>query len=156
MPLISDHLKFMASVDIGDFQQLGYQEGSVSILSYFFSCFFLVCKLYIRSVNQACISSHILNMGNVLFEGFQYLVFQFLAFLSILNLLFLAIFPDLEMLKFWSVNYICQFCKLYFYFGYVRIYLALVKYMLCSHFTENCILLYFLEAKNPYFVTKNC
>ena len=34
--------------------------------------------------------------------------------------------------------------------------LALVKYMLCSHFTQNCILLYFLEAKNLYFVTKNC
>ena len=34
--------------------------------------------------------------------------------------------------------------------------LALVKYMLCSHFTQNCILLYFLEAKNPYFVMKNC
>ena len=34
--------------------------------------------------------------------------------------------------------------------------LALVKYMLCSHFTQNCILLYFLEAKNSYFVTKNC
>ena len=34
--------------------------------------------------------------------------------------------------------------------------LALVKYMLCSHFTQNCILLYFLEAKNPYFGTKNC
>ena len=34
--------------------------------------------------------------------------------------------------------------------------LALVKYMFCSHFTQNCILLYFLEAKNPYFVTKNC
>ena len=34
--------------------------------------------------------------------------------------------------------------------------LALVRYMSCSHFTQNCILLYFLEAKNPYFVTKNC
>ena len=34
--------------------------------------------------------------------------------------------------------------------------LALVKYMLCSHLTQNCILLYFLETKNPYFVTKNC
>ena len=33
---------------------------------------------------------------------------------------------------------------------------ALVKYMLCSHFTQNCILLYSLEAKNPYLVTKNC
>ena len=28
--------------------------------------------------------------------------------------------------------------------------LALVKYMLCSHFIKNCILLYFLEAKNLY------
>ena len=34
--------------------------------------------------------------------------------------------------------------------------LALVKYMLRSHFTQNFILLYFLGAKNPYFVTKNC
>ena len=34
--------------------------------------------------------------------------------------------------------------------------LALVKYMLCSHFTQYCILLYFLEEKNSYFVTKNC
>ena len=90
-----------------------------------------------------------------------------------LSLLFLAKFPDLEILKFWSVNYICQICKLYFYFGLVQnldniciwvflvniesvLLLALVKYMLCSHFTKNCILLYFLEAKNPYFVTKNC
>ena len=86
---------------------------------------------------------------------------------------FLAIFPDLEMLKFWSVNYTCQVCKLFFYFGHSEILddiyiwvflvniesvllLALVKYMSCSHFTQNCILLYFLEAKNPYFVTKNC
>ena len=34
--------------------------------------------------------------------------------------------------------------------------LALVKYMLCSHFTKSCIFLYFLEIKNPCFVTKNC
>ena len=34
--------------------------------------------------------------------------------------------------------------------------LALVRYMFCSHFTQNCILLYFLEAKNRYFVTKIC
>ena len=34
--------------------------------------------------------------------------------------------------------------------------LALLKYMLCSQFTQNCIFLYFLVAKNPYFVTKNC
>ena len=34
--------------------------------------------------------------------------------------------------------------------------LPLVKYMLHSHLTKNCILLYFLEAKNPYVVTKTC
>ena len=112
-------------------------------------------------------------------QGFiwGFLVFSFLvfSFLSILSLIFLAIFPDLEMLKFWSVNYICQVWKVYFYFGHVRnsgqyIYLsvfskqwrcptfilALVKYMLCSHFTQNCIFLYFLEAKNPCFVIQNC
>ena len=33
--------------------------------------------------------------------------------------------------------------------------LALVKYVLCSHFTQKYIL-YFLEANNPYFVTKRC
>ena len=28
--------------------------------------------------------------------------------------------------------------------------------MLCTHFTQNCIFLYFLETKNSCFVTKNC
>ena len=78
----------------------------------FLITFLVVFFWSVNCTNQVCISSHILNMGNILFEGFQYLVFQFLAFLSILSLLFLAIFPVLEMLKFWSVNYICQVCKL--------------------------------------------
>ena len=34
--------------------------------------------------------------------------------------------------------------------------LALVKYVLYSHFTQNCIFLYFLDAKNTCFVTKDC
>ena len=34
--------------------------------------------------------------------------------------------------------------------------LALVKYMLCSHFTKDCIFMYFLEAKNSCFVIKTC
>ena len=59
-------------------------------------------------------------MGKVLFEDFWYLVFKFVAFSSILRLLFLAIFLDLEMLKFWSLNYMCQICKLCFYFGHAR------------------------------------
>ena len=66
------------------------------------------------------------------------------------------------MLKLWSVNYICHVCKLYFCFGHVRnfgqyLYLsvfneqwklvALVKYMLYSHFTENCIFCTFWRLK---------
>ena len=35
--------------------------------------------------------------------------------------------------------------------------LALFTYMLYSHCTQNCIIFfYFLETKNPCFVTKNC
>ena len=34
--------------------------------------------------------------------------------------------------------------------------LALVKYILYSHFTQNDIFLYIFETKNPCFVTRNC
>ena len=34
------------------------------------------------------------------------------------------------------------------------IYLTFIKYMLYSYFTQNLIFVYFLEAKNPCFVTK--
>ena len=82
-----------------------------------FSVVFFWC---VNCRNQVCISPHTSNIGNIFFEGFQYQVFQFLAFLIILSLLFVAIFSCLEMLKFWSVNYICQAWKSYFYFGHVR------------------------------------
>ena len=85
--------------------------------------------------------------------------------------LFPAIFPDLEMLQFWSAPYIWQVWKLYLYFGHARnvgqylylsvlvnsesvLLLAFVKYMLYRHSTENCIFSYFVEAKNPYFETQ--
>ena len=72
------------------------------------------------------------------------------------RLLFLAIFPDLEILQFWSENYTFQVCKLYFCLGHVQnfghyLYLSVfskqykcpkfsfVKYVLYSHCTENCI-----------------
>ena len=45
MPLIPNHLRFMANISIGGFYWLGYQEGSVSILSYILAVYFLVCKL---------------------------------------------------------------------------------------------------------------
>ena len=61
-------------------------------------------------------------------------------------------------------NFICQVCKLYFILGMPEILdniyiwmvlvniesvllLALVKYMLSSHFTQNYFFWYFLEAK---------
>ena len=70
------------------------------------------------------------------------------------------------MLKFWSVNYAFIldmseiFDNIYIWVFLLNIesalLLAWVKHMFCSHFTQNCILLYYLEAKTPYFVMKNC
>ena len=85
-----------------------------------FSCFVLVCKLYKLGLYITTYFEH----GQCFIWGF--LVFSFLVFSVYKNpksnhhLLFLAIFPDLEMLQFLSVNYICQVCKLYFYFGHVQ------------------------------------
>ena len=90
-------------------------------------------------------------------------------FAALHDVLFLAIFPDLEMWQFWSVDYICLVCNLYFLFWtclkfWTRFYLsvfsnsesvlllAFVKYMLYRHCTQNCIFLNFLEAK--YFWQK--
>ena len=65
-----------------------------------------------------------------------------------------------------SVNYIFildmskTLCNTYIWMFLVNIesvlLLVVVKYMLCSHFTQNCTFLYFLKAKNLYLVTKNC
>ena len=51
-----------------------------------------------------------------------FLVFSFLVFsvFKYLKSSFSSNFPDLEMLQFWSVNYLCQACKLYFHFGHVQ------------------------------------
>ena len=68
-----------------------------------------------------------------------FLVFRFLVFSVYKNpkfnhhLPFLAIFPDLEMLQFWSVNYICQVYNLYFYFGHVQNF---GKYLYFSVFSK--------------------
>ena len=81
-----------------------------------FQLFFPVCKLYKLGL-------YITTYGQCFIWG--NLVLNFLVFSFCKNpkpnhhLLFLAIFPNLEMLQFWSVNYICQVCKLYFYFGHV-------------------------------------
>ena len=140
-----------------------------------FSVTFLVVLFWsVNWTNDVCMSSHILDMDNVLFEGFQYLVFQVLAFLSILILPFVAIFTDLEMLQLWSVNYRCQVCKLHIYFGHVQnfgqyLYLRVLskqqKYPTVSFCLNICciaillkrvFLCTFFEAKSPCFLTKNC
>ena len=61
---------------------------------------------YVNCTSQAFISQLIL--GNVLFDLFQYCIHK--NFKTI-TLLLLAIFSDLKMTQFWSVNYTCQVCK---------------------------------------------
>ena len=70
------------------------------------------------------------------------------------------------MLQFWSVNYtfILDISKIldniYIWVFLVNsesvLLLALIEFMLCNHFTQNCIFWYFLDAKNHCFVPKNC
>ena len=66
LPLISDHLRLMVSVDIGGFQCWDIKKGQFQFLVTFIAVFFWS----VNCVNQICISLHILSMGNVLFEGF--------------------------------------------------------------------------------------
>ena len=66
MPLISDHPRFMASVDIEDFNSWDIKKCQFQFLVTFLPVFFW----YVNCTNQVCISSHILNVGSVLFEGF--------------------------------------------------------------------------------------
>ena len=111
------------------FSSWNIKKGQFQLVT-FLAVVFLFCKFYIRSVNQVCISSHIFEHGQRFmwrFLGFSFLVF-------ILSLLFLAIFPHLEMSKFWSVNYVCQVCKLYFYFGNVPNF---EQYLYLSVFSEH-------------------
>ena len=54
-------------------------------------------------------------MGNVLLESFYYLAFLDFSIFKYLKSIFSSNFPDLAMLQFWSVNYICQVWKLYIF-----------------------------------------
>ena len=66
MLLVPDLVRFMASVDIGDFSCWDIKKGQFQFLVTFLAVFFWS----VNCTNQVCISSHILNMGNILFEGF--------------------------------------------------------------------------------------
>ena len=61
----------MASVDIGDFSCWDSKKGQFQFLV----TFLVVLFWSVNCANQFCLSSHILTMGNILFEGFWYLVF---------------------------------------------------------------------------------
>ena len=106
------------------------------------------------------------------FSVFSFLVSSFFKNLkSNHHLLFLAIFPDLEMLQFWFVNYKWQFCKLFYILDmseildniYVWVFLvnsksvlilSFVKYTLYSHCTQNCSFA-ILGGWKPLFCDKN-
>ena len=101
------------------------KKGQFQFLVTFLVVFFLVCKLYKSGLYIIKYFEH----RKYFTWGFLVFSFLSLAFLSILSLLLLGIFPLLEMLQLWSVNYICQVCKLYFYFGHaqnfgLRLYLS--------------------------------
>ena len=82
-----------------------------------FSCFFLVFKL-----NKSGL--YIITFWTQALHYLKVFSIQFFSAYTNLksnhHLLFLAIFLDLKMIQFWSVNYVCQVCKLYFYFGHVQ------------------------------------
>ena len=65
----------------------------------FFRCFFWS----VNCTSQVFISQHFLDMDNIFSVGIQELQYE--------TLVLLAIFFDLEMTQFWSVNYIRQVCK---------------------------------------------
>ena len=87
-----------------------------------------VFSIFLWSINytkEVCISYRIvLDLEIVLVEGA--LVFSFLVFSiyenhnSNHNLLVLALFPDLEVMQFWSINYVCQICNYISCFGHAR------------------------------------
>ena len=118
------------------FSSWDIKEGQFQFLVTFLAVFFWS----VDCTNQFYISSHILKMA--MFEHrkcfiWVFLVFSFLVFsiFKYLKSTFLAIFPDLKMLQFWSVNYLCQVCKLYFYFGHVRNF---GQYLYLSVFSKHC------------------
>ena len=88
MPLISDHLRFMASADIGGFYYWDITKGHFQFLNTFLAVFFC----FVNCKNTVGISEHILDMGNVLLEAFYYLDFRFLAFIRILSIIAIYFF----------------------------------------------------------------
>ena len=66
MSLISDHLRFMTSVDIGDFSFWDIKKSQFQFLVTFLAVFLWS----VNCTNHFYISLRILTIGNALFEGY--------------------------------------------------------------------------------------
>ena len=66
MSLISDHLRLMTSVDIGDFSCWDIKKSQFQFLVTFLAVFLVSVNFR----NQDYISLYILIIGNALFEGY--------------------------------------------------------------------------------------
>ena len=136
----------------------------------------LVSFWSLSCTNQVCISQHILDLGNVLFGHFQYLLFYFSAFLKILSLTTIYFFKQFFLMwqcyscSLWiiyvrSVNYTSIFDmseildNVYIWVFLVKsksvLLLAFAKYMFYSNVLKT-VFLVLSESKNTCFATKNC
>ena len=115
--LFDYELWFWSVLILEAFSSWGIKKGQFQFFVPFLAVFFRS----VNCTNLVCISSYFEHGQCFIsgFLGFSFLVFSVFKNLKSNHLLFLTIFPDLGMLQFWSVNYICQVRKLYFKFGHV-------------------------------------
>ena len=116
IPLVSDQLRFMDSVDIGGFWLWYIRMVQFQFLVTFLAVFFLVCNLYKSGLylttyfgHRKCFIWGFLEFRSSVFSGYKHLN-------SNHYLLLLAVLPELEMMQFRSGNYLYQVCKSYFSF----------------------------------------
>ena len=105
MPLISEHLRFMAVLILEVFNSWGIKKGQFQFLVFFFSFFF--CS--VNCPNQFCISPHILNMGNV----WTWAIWIFLVFIFLVFSVFKHLKSTFSSNFSWSGNVTVLVCKLY-------------------------------------------
>ena len=94
--------RFLGSVDTGGYLLVVYFKSRALTLGHFSDVLFWSKNC----TSGVCIPSHIVDISNVLFEGFD--VWYFTKKWIFHNyILFLVTFPDMEILQFRSVKYIC-------------------------------------------------
>ena len=121
------YLRFTNSIDIEVCLVRAYQQGIIwerkfSILSCFFSCFLLICKLH-----KLCLFT-LKYVRHGRFEVFyKKCMFNY-------NLLVLAIVSDVEIIRPLSVNYIFRACKSYSLFEHFQ---NIGQYLYLSVFSKH-------------------